>query len=487
MIKDKTNIFHEILYVIIILLGIIVPGCDKEVSRSTIEPIPQGFIYVNSTPPGFTIYQNGKNTGRLTPDSLVFLNPGVYEVTLKRNYYKDTSVTIVVDEDKAVYIDVDYLSNPSMFGNLALFSQPPGAAIILDTTYLNRFTPDTLFNLLPAKYSVKYIMPEHRDVEFEVVVRSSETNVYFEELRDTSVWIDYQVFNSGIQSNSLTAIAVDFSNTKWIGSFDRGLIIYDEREFINFNTANSPIPSNQVRSITIAQNGDIWIGTNNGLAVFNGSSWIIYNQLNSDIPTDLVNAIEFDRSNNAWIGTSGGLARFDGVNWKTFNDTQLRIWVNDFEIANNNSIWMGTNDFGIVSLVDSSLVYYPDSIYNYLTNRISSVDIDQAGNVWFCHQPDSGRRSGVSFWDGNSFTNFFIGTADNNVNNIFVDDQNNKLISTHEGYVKFDQQNFATTYTTFNSLISSTQTNASVVDINCSLWITTQGGGLNKFKLNNLK
>ena len=35
------------------------------------------------------------------------------------------------------------------------------------------------------------------------VVQSSKTNSYSEELRDTSVWVDYQVINSEIQSNLL--------------------------------------------------------------------------------------------------------------------------------------------------------------------------------------------------------------------------------------------------------------------------------------------
>ncbi len=413
---------------------------------------------------------------------MAFLEPGVYELTLKRIYYKDTSVTVSVTEEEKTFIEIDYLSNPTMFGNLSLFSQPPGASIILDSISLNRLTPDTLLHLLPAVYKIKYTLNNHRDAEFDAIVQSSETNLYFEELRDTSEWIDYQLFNSGIQTNALSAISIDNSNVKWIGSLDKGLIKYDETEFINYNKINSPLPSNQVRSISIAPNNDIWVGTDQGLAIFNGSSWIIYNQLNSDIPTDLVNAVEFDEMNVAWIGTSGGLARFDGINWKEFNDSELRIWVNDIKIADDNTIWIGTSQYGIYTLVDSSLVEYDDSIYNYPTNRISSVDIDPMGNVWFCHLPDSARRSGISFWDGNVFTNYFLGPVDNNVNDIFVDNQNNKWISTHAGFVKLDQQNVPTTYTTFNSLISSSQSNSSVKDFNGVIWITTQGGGLNKFK-----
>ena len=479
----KKNILIKVLIFIAIMCGIIVTGCDKEVSRSPVEPPPpEGFIYINSTPIGFTIFQNGRNTGRKTPDSLTFLEPGTYEITLKKRYYKDTSITTVASEDKKVSVDIDYLSNPSMFGTISFSTSPQGASIYLNDSLLNMTTPAAISGLLPGEYDIKFSLFNHRDSEVVGIVQSSQTTNAVESLRDTSVWIDFQVFNSSIQSNTLSAITVDNNNIKWIGSLDQGLIRYGESVFINYNTSNSSIPSNRVQSLAVAPNNDIWVGTNFGLGIFNGTSWTVYTQLNSGLPTDIVNAVDFDDMGVAWISTSGGVARFDGFNWNVFNDSQLRIWAMDLSIDINREIWIGTREHGIVSLVDSAFVYYPDSIYNYPTERISSIDIDQNGNTWFCHMPDNARSSGVSFWDGNIFTNYFLGSANNNVNNIFIDDQNNKWVSTHEGFIKLDQGNVSTIFTTFNSLISSHQTNASVKDIHGSLWITTLAGGLNKFK-----
>ena len=100
--------------------------------------------------------------------------------------------------------------------------------------------------------------------------------------------------------------------------------------------------------------------------------------------------------------------------------------------------------------------------------------------------PDSAEASGVSYWDGNIFTKFLLGTPNNNINNIFIDPENNKWISSWEGFIWFDDGNSSRTLTTFNSLISSNQTNGSVRDHNGVVWITTNGGGLNKFKVKNL-
>jgi ligand-binding sensor domain-containing protein len=102
--------------------------------------------------------------------------------------------------------------------------------------------------------------------------------------------------------------------------------------------------------------------------------------------------------------------------------------------------------------------------------------------LWFCFLPDSSGRSGVSYWDGNSFANFWLGTPQNNINNIFVDSQNNKWFSTTEGVTIFDDQNSSSEFNTSNSFLSANNVRSSVRDQNGNVWITTIGGGLNKYK-----
>lgn len=463
-------------------------GCDKEVSQTPVAPPPpEGFIYVDSNPPGFAIYQNDRNTGRYTPDSLSYLDEGDYRITLKKLYWKDTSVTLSVTEEEVVNVNINYLANESMYGDINLFSVPEGAQIFLNDSLLSNTTPYTVENLLPGLYSIRFKLFDHRDVEFVAFVESSIRKNYSEAMRDTSVWIDFQIFNSGIQSNSLTAITIDQSGVKWIGSLDAGLISYNDFQFIIFNETNSPIANNKINCVSVDVNNKIWIGTDFGLAVFDQFNWIVYNNNNSGLTSNIINSVNFDQTGNTWIGTASGLVKFDGLIWKIFNDSQLRVWAMDSEFDNQGINWIGTNEDGIVSLENDVLKFYPDTIYNYPTNRISSVTEDVIGNIWFSHMPNSGQASGVSYWDGNVFTRSFLGTPDNNVNHIFIDPVNNKWISTWEGFVWFDDGNSSQTFTSFNSLISSHQTNGSVRDQNGVVWITTTAGGLNKFKVNNLK
>jgi len=457
---------------------LLIIGCGKEVSRSPVESeAPKGFIYVSSNPSGFTIFQNGRNTGRLTPDSISYIESGIYEITLKKKYFKDTSVVVTLNENEKLTVSVDIASNPSMYGRLFLQTTPTGASIILNDSVTNKVTPLTLSNLLPGEYKVKFSLTNHRDKEIIATVRSSIQSSYNEELRDTSVWIDYQLFNSGIQSNSLTAIALDNNNVKWIGSLDKGLIRYDEISFIKYDMTNSSIPSNRINCIAIDNQNRIWVGTDFGIGIFDGSSWIIYNRNNSGLSPELVYTIRFDNNGNAWIGTSGNLVKFDGSNWTVYNEPSGKDWINDIYIESENKLWLGTKADGIRTFENEIFDALLQSEYGYPSNTISSIAADNWNNIWICFQADSAGRGGGSVCSGTIFSNFYAGSFDNNFNNVFIDKSNNRWISTSEGLY---DGNYL--FNTSNSLISANNIRASICDPNGNVWITTSGGGLNKYK-----
>lgn len=78
-------------------------------------------------------------------------------------------------------------------------------------------------------------------------------------------------FLGGEQVN---VIAVDGGNRKWIGTESSGVFLVSEdgmETIHNFTTANSPLLSNTVVSLAINQvNGEVFIGTTNGLISFMG-------------------------------------------------------------------------------------------------------------------------------------------------------------------------------------------------------------------------
>jgi len=58
-------------YVVIGFLIFQLVSCEQEVSVTPpTTPEPIGYIYIESDPPGAKIYENGKNSGKYTPNSL---------------------------------------------------------------------------------------------------------------------------------------------------------------------------------------------------------------------------------------------------------------------------------------------------------------------------------------------------------------------------------------------------------------------------------
>lgn len=460
-------------------------GCEKDISTSAPEEeIPQGFLFVESQPSGSAIYLNDKNTGRLTPGLVPYLEEGNYKLSLKRKYFRDTSFTVTLTKNDTSTLFVDFTKNPTMLGRLSFNSSPVNADVYLNDSLLSSKTPFSISGLIPGKYNVKLKLFNHRESDVEVIVESNKNSTAYSVLRDTSQWLDFQVSNSDIQSNMLTCISADNNNVKWIGTANTGLIRYNETEFINFNMGNSQILSNQINCIAVKNDNSVWVGTNNGLSIFSNGIWNNYRSNNSDLPNDNINSIVFDASGVAWVGTNNGFSRFDGSAWQNFNYVSPKfeyLWVTDLAYDQTGNLWIGSNNFGILKFDGNNFEEYPDSVYNFLTDRITSMDVDNVNRLWIGQQLTSLERGGLSIFNGTNSSNLYLGTINNRINFIYTS-QNTKWICTNEGLARYDNNNSSTFFSTLNSYLSSDNVTGVVRDKNNIIWITTLSAGLNKLK-----
>jgi frataxin-like iron-binding protein CyaY len=78
-----------------------------------------------------------------------------------------------------------------------------------------------------------------------------------------------------LETELVTAISVDGANRKWIGTERTGVFLISPdglEEIYHFTAENSPLLSNQIISIGIDQQGEVYIGTANGLISYRGSA-----------------------------------------------------------------------------------------------------------------------------------------------------------------------------------------------------------------------
>lgn len=79
-----------------------------------------------------------------------------------------------------------------------------------------------------------------------------------------------------LQTEKVTAIEVDGSNRKWIGTADGGAFLVSANgleQVYNFNTGNSPILSNSITDICVSgETGEVFFGTDKGIISFKGNA-----------------------------------------------------------------------------------------------------------------------------------------------------------------------------------------------------------------------
>lgn len=174
---------------------------------------------------------------------------------------------------------------------------------------------------------------------------------------------EWQSFStaSGCQSqNTLLDIVVDPFGYKWIvtASNNAGILIYDSgTDLLDpsddrcrlLTSSNTELPTNQVNTITLDNDGSIWVGTSEGVAVSQGfdpfdANFNFFlpktdqdaNNLGLLLKSEEVRTIAVDGANRKWFGTSSGifvqspdgteqLARFTIDNSPLFDNTILDI------------------------------------------------------------------------------------------------------------------------------------------------------------------
>ncbi|GAG42464.1 unnamed protein product, partial [marine sediment metagenome] len=105
----------------------------------------------------------------------------------------------------------------------------------------------------------------------------------------------------------------------WYGTMNGGVICYNKTDSTwKIFTTIDGLPSNDVRSVFIEEDGTVWIGTKDGVAIFDGTDWKILNILYDHHDPNQIYAIYKDSKGLMWFGLVGAIATFDGNDIEIF-------------------------------------------------------------------------------------------------------------------------------------------------------------------------
>lgn len=159
-----------------------------------------------------------------------------------------------------------------------------------------------------------------------------------------------------LEKEVVTAIAVDGANRKWFGTSGGGVFLQSEdgsENILQFSTKNSPLPSDNIRSIAVdGLTGEVFFGTDKGIVSYRGTA--TEGNLNMDQALVFPNPVRPDY--NGMIGIKG---LTENADFKITDITGNLVYAGT--AFGGQAIWDGKNKAGKRASTGVYLVFCSDA------------------------------------------------------------------------------------------------------------------------------
>ncbi len=272
----------------------------------------------------------------------------------------------------------------------------------------------------------------------------------------------------GYESSKILALAEDDLGRLWAGLNGDGILIYDGSQFKSI-TENSGLPNGYIRELKLTPEGDMLIGSRNGLISWRAGSLQAFNDsiLNGTSVSDIL----ITKSGSLVVSTFGDgvLLLTGGKVYKLDFDSGFPTnHVRSLVQTREGYIWMGSK-FGLFELNLQNLSYRAAKGLTY--NNIKSLGTDREQNLWIGTD-----GQGLFQKAGSAFVLF--GTQDGMNSDLMTSissyRRNKILFGSYDKGLEFYDGNSFSPYPYNESLPS--QTIWSQAKLNGDLWLGTSQG-----------
>lgn len=241
-----------------------------------------------------------------------------------------------------------------------------------------------------------------------------------------------------------------------------------------FDGRDFDLVADKVTALAAAPNGDLWIGTADGLKRipfdtlrhFDMAAAISYGP--DPDSSSHITALRFDRNGVLWVGTEAGLFRFDDGR---FTPVGPRVSIHEIEQAANGHLLLVTAD-GFKELDGSLVVPLPGLEAQLGTgiDEVFHVMEDRRGDVWYCTAKGVVRRSGTRWQRLSTY-----GSEGHGAFRTYEDTQGNIWVVKTEGL-------FRATADGLELAVPRMQVRSLYGDDDGNLWVGTNGDGLYRYQ-----
>ena len=186
---------------------------------------------------------------------------------------------------------------------------------------------------------------------------------------------------------SFELVTLDAQDRAWFADAGEGIVVLgaDGNQVMTLTTADG-LPSDNVRTLLLDNNGTMWIGTGDGLAKYeNDTLTVVFGSESTEIPNTFIPSLALDQNGDLLIGTYTSVSRYDGQSVTTlidfyedgFNNARLT----NLACNSKGELWIGT-DSGVIYGTPGSGWSMMTTENGLLTNYISALTVDQYDTVW---------------------------------------------------------------------------------------------------------
>ena len=236
------------------------------------------------------------------------------------------------------------------------------------------------------------------------------------------------------------SIVLDLDGNRWIrqGNFGGILVISskNQRQFVSTGAGSGNLPSENVKSLALDRDGQMWVGTDKGVVVFDNPN-AVFSGKNFDAYTpvferrrllgnEIITSIAIDGGNRKWMGTRNGIFLFnpDGTELvSNFNEKNSPLPSNEISYItaelNTGEVYIrtpkgmvsyrGTATEGTLKQDESGVKVFPNPVRPDFDGTIGIEGLvenafvkitDIAGNLVF----ETRANGGTAIWNGNTLS-----------------------------------------------------------------------------------
>lgn len=206
-------------------------------------------------------------------------------------------------------------------------------------------------------------------------------------------------------SSSISSLFIDSAGLLWIGTADAGVSYFDKennsfKSYKNNGYNSKSLSNNRILSINEDDNGQLWIGTSNGLNLYNPEEHNFIRFKNSrdtttSIAGNIIYALYTDSAGALWVGTNMGLDRYDPeenafVHHQSQPNVSNSLSNNEVQTIYEDAsgvLWIGTYGGGLnkYNRQQDRYAYFrhnPDDDSSLSSNFVFAILADSRNQIW---------------------------------------------------------------------------------------------------------